>query len=43
MQRLGTSYALYCRYKHRRPGHQLEGRFKANTSRVAGNGRADLK
>jgi len=29
MQRLSTSYALYCRYKHRRPGHQLEGRFKA--------------
>ena len=29
MQRLGTSYALYCRYKHRKPGHQLEGRFKA--------------
>jgi len=29
MQRLCTSYALYCRYKHRKPGHQLEGRFKA--------------
>jgi REP element-mobilizing transposase RayT len=29
MQRLNTSYALYCRYKHRKPGHQLEGRFKA--------------
>ncbi|MBN2579343.1 MAG: transposase [Pirellulales bacterium] len=29
MQRLGTSFALYCRYKHRKPGHQLEGRFKA--------------
>ncbi|MFA5810664.1 MAG: transposase [Thermoleophilia bacterium] len=29
MQRLGTSYALYCRYKHCKPGHQLEGRFKA--------------
>lgn len=29
MQRLGTSYALYCRYKHGKPGHQLEGRFKA--------------
>jgi putative transposase len=29
MQRLGTSYALYCRYKHHKPGHQLEGRFKA--------------
>ena len=29
MQRLCTSYALYCRYKHRKPGHQFEGRFKA--------------
>ena len=29
MQRLLTSYALYARYKHRRPGHQLQGRFKA--------------
>jgi putative transposase len=29
MQRLGTAYALYARYKHRRPGHQFEGRFKA--------------
>jgi REP element-mobilizing transposase RayT len=29
MQRLNTSYALYSRYKHRRPGHQLEGRYKA--------------
>ena len=23
MQRLNTSYALYARYKHRRPGHQF--------------------
>ena len=29
MQRLLTAYALYARYKHRRPGHQLQGRFKA--------------
>src|SRR3974377_1733430 len=29
MQRLNTSYALYARYKHRRPGHQFQGRFKA--------------
>jgi len=29
MQRLKTSYALYARYKHRRPGHLFEGRFKA--------------
>ena len=29
MQRLNTSYALYARYKHRRPGHQFESRFKA--------------
>ena len=29
MQRLSTAYALYCRYKHDQPGHQLEGRFKA--------------
>ncbi|MEI6516663.1 MAG: transposase [bacterium] len=29
MQRLNTSYALYSRYKHRKPGHQLEGRYKA--------------
>ena len=29
MQRLKTSYALYARYKHRRPGHQFEARFKA--------------
>jgi putative transposase len=28
MQRLMTSYALYARYKHGRPGHQFEGRFK---------------
>jgi len=29
MQRLLRAYALYARYKHRRPGHQLQGRFKA--------------
>ena len=29
MQRLNTSYALYARFKHHRPGHQFEGRFKA--------------
>ncbi len=29
MQRLLTAYALYARFKHRRPGHQLQGRFKA--------------
>jgi len=29
MQRLLTAYALYARYKHRRPGHQLQGRFQA--------------
>jgi hypothetical protein len=29
MQRLKTSYALYARYKHRRPGHVFEARFKA--------------
>ena len=29
MQRLNTSYALYARYKHKRPGHQFGGRFKA--------------
>jgi REP element-mobilizing transposase RayT len=29
MQRLNTGYALYARYKHRRPGHQFEARFKA--------------
>ena len=29
MQRLNTSYAIYARYKHRRPGHQFEARFKA--------------
>ena len=27
MQRLNTSYALYSRYKHRKPGHRLERRF----------------
>jgi REP element-mobilizing transposase RayT len=29
MQRLLTAYALYARYQHRRPGHQLQGRFQA--------------
>jgi len=29
MQRLMTSYAMYARYKHKRPGHQFQGRFKA--------------
>jgi hypothetical protein len=29
MQRLLSSYALYARYKHRRPGHLFQGRFKA--------------
>ena len=29
MQRLLSSYALYSRYKHRRPGHVFQGRFKA--------------
>ena len=29
MQRLNTSYALYSRYKHQKPGHRLEGRYKA--------------
>jgi putative transposase len=29
MQRLNTSYALYSRYKHKKPGHRLEGRYKA--------------
>jgi len=29
MQRLNTGYALYARYKHGRPGHQFESRFKA--------------
>ena len=30
MQRLCTAYAMYARYKHRRPGHHFQGRFKAN-------------
>lgn len=29
MQRLLTSHAMYARYKHRRPGHLFQGRFKA--------------
>jgi REP element-mobilizing transposase RayT len=28
MQRLNTSYALYYRYKHGRPGHVFQGRYK---------------
>lgn len=28
-QRLNTSYALYYRYKHGRPGHVFQGRYKA--------------
>ncbi len=28
MQRLNTSYALYYRYKHSRPGHVFQGRYK---------------
>jgi len=29
MQRLNSSYALYARFKHHRPGHQFQGRFQA--------------
>jgi putative transposase len=29
MQRLLTSYAMYFRYKHKRPGHLFQGRFNA--------------
>ena len=29
MRRLLSSYALYSRYKHRRPGHLFQGRFRA--------------
>ncbi len=29
MQRLNTSYSLYYRYKHNKPGHVLQGRFGA--------------
>ncbi len=29
MQRLNTSYALYSRYRHQKPGHRLEGRYRA--------------
>jgi len=29
MQRLNTSYSLYFRYKHRRPGHTFQGRYRA--------------
>ena len=29
MQRLNTAYSMYFRYKHARPGHCLQGRYKA--------------
>lgn len=29
MQRLNTSYALYARFRHERPGHLLQGRYHA--------------
>jgi len=29
MQRLNTAYAMYTRYRHDRPGHLFQGRFKA--------------
>ena len=29
MQRLNTSYALYYRYKHGKPGHVFQGRYQA--------------
>ena len=29
MQRLNTSYGLYCRYKNKKPGHVFQGRYKA--------------
>jgi hypothetical protein len=29
MDRLGTAYAMYFRYKHYRPGHCFQGRYKA--------------
>ena len=29
MQRLQTAHALYARYRHRRPGHLFQGRFRA--------------
>ena len=29
MQRLNTSYSMYFRYKHKRPGHCLQGRYAA--------------
>jgi len=29
MQRLNTAYSMYFRYKHRRPGHCLQGRYGA--------------
>jgi putative transposase len=29
VQRLNTSYALYFRFKHRRPGHVFQGRYRA--------------
>jgi len=35
MQRLSTAYSMYYRYKHDRPGHCLQGRYKAKL--VAGD------
>lgn len=35
MQRLNTAYAMYFRYKHKRPGHLLQGRYGAKL--VAGD------
>ena len=35
MQRLNTAYAMYHRYKHRRPGHCFQGRYGAKL--VAGD------
>jgi len=29
MRRLMASYALYARHRHKRPGHFVQGRFKA--------------
>lgn len=35
MRRLNTAYSLYWRYKHRKPGHVFQGRYKAKL--VAGD------
>jgi len=35
VQRLNTSYALYFRYKHRRPGHVFKGRYRATIQAAA--------